>query len=112
MSLFSKIFRRSLACLLMGMSLSFSVFALDLDEAKSQGLIGETLSGYMEVVSGNGEAAALVAEINAKRKVQYQNIAAKNKISLTDVELLAGKKAIEKTPAGQFVKIGGHWKKK
>lgn len=112
MKLFTKIFRQPLALLLIGASLSLSVFALDLDEAKSQGLVGETLSGYLEVVSGNGEAAALVADINAKRKAQYQNIATKNKISLTDVELLAGKKAIEKTPTGQFVKIGGNWKKK
>lgn len=103
---------RSLMLLLAGITLSFSVFALDLDEAKARGLVGETLSGYLEVVSGNGEARDLVVEINAKRKAQYKNIAAKNNISLGDVELLAGKKAIEKTPAGQYIKIGGQWQKK
>jgi Uncharacterized protein conserved in bacteria len=103
---------RSLMLLLAGITLSFSVFAVDLDEAKARGLVGETLSGYLEVVSGNGEARDLVVEINAKRKAQYKNIAAKNNISLGDVELLAGKKAIEKTPAGQYIKIGGQWQKK
>jgi len=103
---------RPLMVFIATLALSFSVFALDLDDAKERGLVGETLSGYLEVISGNGEAASLVAEINAKRKAHYKNIAEKNNISLGDVELLAGKKAIEKTPAGQFVKIGGHWKKK
>ena len=32
--------------------------------------------------------------------------------ALKDVEQLAGKKAIDKTPAGQFVQVGGKWVKK
>ncbi|WP_319547487.1 YdbL family protein [Desulfogranum marinum] len=90
-----------------------SALALDLQSAKSQGLVGETPSGYLAPVEGgNAEAVKLVQSINAQRKAHYQGIANRNKTSLQSVELLAGKKAIEKSPAGHFVQINGQWKKK
>ena len=90
-----------------------SALALDLQSAKSQGLIGETPSGYLAPVQGgNAEVAKLVQSINAQRKAHYQKIANRNKTSLQSVEQLAGKKAIEKSPAGNFVQINGQWKKK
>lgn len=90
-----------------------SALALDLQSAKSQGLVGETPSGYLAPVKGgNAEAAQLVQSINAQRKAHYQNIANRNKTPLQSVEQLAGKKAIEKSPAGNFVLINGQWKKK
>ena len=89
------------------------VLALDLQAAKNQGLVGETPSGYLGVVaSGNAEAKQLADSINAKRKQEYEKIANNNKIPLKNVEQLAGKQAIDKTPAGQFIQIGGAWKKK
>lgn len=93
--------------------LGSSAFGLDLRSAKSQGLVGETASGYLaQVKSGNAEAARLVQDINAKRRAHYEKIAARNNTSLQAVEQLAGKKAIEKTPAGEFIKANGGWKKK
>lgn len=90
-----------------------SALALDLQSAKSQGLVGETPSGYLAPVQGgNAEAAQLVQSINAQRKAHYQNIASRNKTSLQSVEQLAGKKAIEKSPAGDLVQINGQWIKK
>ena len=86
--------------------------ALDLHSAKQQGLVGETANGYLAVVKPGGGAAALVAKINAQRKAQYQRIAAKNKISVSDVEALAGKKAVERTARGQYIRVGGSWRKK
>ena len=86
--------------------------ALDLHSAKQQGLVGETASGYLAVVKPGGGAAALVAKINAQRRAEYQRIAAKNKISAADVEALAGKKAIERTARGQYIRVGGSWRKK
>lgn len=91
-----------------------SAFALSLDQAKSQGILGETSSGYLAQVSGADlESAALMNEINRKRKVEYQKIAARNGTALNLVETLAGKQAIEKTPAGQYVQnSAGKWSKK
>ena len=92
--------------------LSMPANALNLAQAKAQGLVGETPSGYLAVVKSNAAASALVKDINAKRKAAYQNIARKNGQPLSTVEKLAGQKAIYNTPPGQYVKIGGSWKKK
>jgi len=101
-----------LLALLLGTS---SAFALSLDEAKGRGLVGETPTGYLAPVAGNPSPAvqALVRVINAKRRARYQEIAKKNGIAVADVEKLAGKKAIEKTPPGQYVRTpSGEWVKK
>ena len=88
-------------------------FALDLQTAKDQGLVGETPSGYLEAVkSPSPEVTALIDSINSQRKQKYKDIAARNNTSLEAVELLAGKKAIEKSGPGNFVKIGGSWQQK
>ncbi|MCB0345944.1 MAG: YdbL family protein [Bdellovibrionales bacterium] len=90
-------------------------FALDLDQAKARGLVGETPSGYLASVSDSvsPDVKALVSEINAKRKAEYQKIAKENGASVASVEKLAAEKAFQKTPAGQFVrKPSGEWVKK
>ena len=90
-----------------------TAYALDLRSAKDQGLVGETVSGYLAPVkTGDSAVQTLVSDINEKRKAHYQNIAQTNKTPLQTVEQLAGKKAISKTPAGQFVNDGSGWKKK
>ena len=90
-----------------------SAHAIDLGEAKQQRLVGETDTGYLAAVSSpNDEIRKLVNSINAKRKAQYEKIAKKNGVPLGEVEKLAAKKAIEKTPSGQMVRIGASWRKK
>ena len=89
-----------------------AALAMDIGEAKSQGLVGETATGYVAAVKSSREVDALVADINAKRKAQYQKIANKNGISLEAVEVRAGQRAIGKTPSGQFVNRGSGWEKK
>ncbi len=87
--------------------------ALSLDEAKAQGLVGETPSGYLEVIKPSPDANSLAAQINAERKKAYEQIAAKNGSPISAVELIAGKQAIDKAPAGTMVKLpNGSWKKK
>lgn len=103
-----------LACTLF-INLPNAAFAESLDEAKAKGLVGETQTGYLGSVSPSpsGSIAALVTEINAKRKEQYFAIAQKNGTPISAVEALAAKKAIEATPAGQFVQsASGSWTKK
>ena len=86
--------------------------SLDLKQAKAQGLVGETLTGYLAPVQNSPEVQKLVETINAKRREMYKKIAAKRGISLAAVEKLAGKKAIEKTPPGQFINLGKGWQRK
>jgi uncharacterized protein YdbL (DUF1318 family) len=94
--------------------ITLPAFALELADAKSQGLVGEVSSGYLGAVAPNaaGEVKALVERINDLRRKEYQKIAQKNGTPLAVVERIGGKKAVELTPAGQFVMIDGKsWRK-
>ena len=83
---------------------SISVCAMDLQNAKQRGLVGETPSGYLQSVQpGNGEVDKLVQSINAARKKQYQEIAQKRNTSLQAVEKLAEKQPLKRRrPASSF----------
>lgn len=88
-------------------------FALSLDEAKSQGLVGERQDGYLGVVTNNADATALVKDINSKRRALYADSAAKNGTSQAAVEAVAGQKAQSLTPGGQYIQgSNGSWVKK
>ena len=89
-----------------------NAFALSLQDAKAQGLVGEKNDGYLGVVKDGPGVAALVSEINGKRKQFYQETAAKTKASVSSVEQVAGTRAISETPSGQMVNTGGGWTKK
>lgn len=100
---------------LVGFLLPVVASAITLDEAKSSGLVGEKLDGYLGTVSNNPskEVVALVEDINKRRKASYQEIAKKNGTELKAVEMLAAEKAIAKTTQGQYIQLpNGNWGKK
>jgi len=91
---------------------SLSSWALDLDSAKQMGLVGEQTNGYLGLVaSGNAEAAALVVDINQKRRVKYQDIAGKQSVPLANIEKIAGEKLTQKAAAaGEYYQnAAGSW---
>ena len=96
-----------------GLFLSLATFAADMNTAKNQGFIGERADGYLGVVdqSAAGDIKALVREINAKRRAEYERIATANGISRQKVEALSGKKTIAKTRAGGWI-YRTRWEKK
>ena len=105
----------ALIIMLAGLGWSASSWAMDLHSAKSQGLVGEQPNGYLGLVkaSAGADVKAMMNDINAKRKKEYKKIAQRNKTDLNAIEALAGKKAIERTPSGQYVKLpSGQWTKK
>ena len=83
---------RTLPVLLVFALFSMPVSALNLDQAKAQGLVRETPRGYLVAVKSSAEVNALVNKINAGRKAEYQKIAKKRGTSLSAVEQLAGKR--------------------
>ncbi|KAA0892646.1 YdbL family protein [Pusillimonas sp. ANT_WB101] len=113
-------FRKFLMPVLLATSLvSTTAFSMDLSgamsnlgQAKSTGLLGEKPDGYLGVVAPQGDAAEIARLINDARRAEYQKLAKDNKIQLSDVETMAGKKALEKTPAGQYIQLNGKWIKK
>lgn len=100
-----------LSCLLL-ILMPLLAFGISLDEAKQQGLLGERLDGYLGIAkpSASPDTVSLMKDINNKRREVYKGIAAKNGTVLSAVEALAGQKAIEKTPSGQFImQPNGTW---
>jgi uncharacterized protein YdbL (DUF1318 family) len=92
-----------------------AVADLSLDAAKQQGLVGEDASGYLAAVvaAPSKEVRALVKSINDQRREEYERIAADNGIDVGDVEQLAGRKAIEKTLPGGYIRLpGSGWQTK
>jgi len=85
------------------MGLSSPVMALDLQTAKAQGLVGEMQTGYLGAVKSSADVNALVSKVNNARKQHYKKIAKRNNTSLDVVEVLAGKKAIDKASRGHFI---------
>lgn len=103
----------ALIIMLAGLGWSAPGWAINLQDAKAQGLVGEQPNGYLGLVKASPAAEALMKDINTKRKKAYQAIAQRNKTKLNVVETLAGKKAINRTPRGQYIKnAAGKWVKK
>ena len=85
---------------------------LTLGDTKQQGVLGERPDGYLGLVKPSAPAKTVefMKDINRKRRDVYKNIAKKNGTTLSSVESLAGKKAIQKTPSGQFImQPNGTW---
>lgn len=109
---FQKVLQKTVSVISLSLLLILPAYALDLSEAKSAGQVGETSTGYIAAIKPSTKVNALVADINSQRKVYYQKIANQNSISLQAVEARAGIKAIEKTPAGEFINSGSGWQLK
>lgn len=104
---------KKLSLVLVASTMAFSAWAISLDQAKQQGLVGEMPNGYLGVVVASSEASRLVDMVNKKRKDIYLNLARKNKISMQQVTKLAGEKSIAKTQSGHLIKnASGQWVKK
>ena len=104
---------KKLTFVLLTATMAFSAWAISLDDAKQQGLIGEMQNGYLGAVVDDTEVKNLVASVNEKRKSIYLNLARKNKITMEQVTALAGEKAFSKTQSGHFIQNAtGQWVKK
>lgn len=87
--------------------------ALTVEQAKQQGLVGETLSGYLAPVKPGADAQDLVTRINQARERQYQQVAVNNQVSTSDVAKLAGQKLVQRAGRGEYVRgINGQWLQK
>ena len=95
--------------------IALPVFALDLDAAKIQGLVGEQPDGYIGAVQSNpgGDVLQLVSSVNSQRRTHYQGISQSSNLPLATVESLAGAKLIQRVPSGQYVRNASRqWVKK
>ncbi|EDV0637831.1 YdbL family protein [Salmonella enterica] len=90
-----------------------SVWALTLDEARTQGRVGETLNGYLVALKNDAETQKLVLDINHARRASYQQLADSNHLPVDEVAKMAGQKLIERARPGEYVQgINGKWMRK
>ncbi|EHL9162134.1 YdbL family protein [Salmonella enterica] len=90
-----------------------SVWALTLDEARTQGRVGETLNGYLVALKNDAEIQKLVLDINHARRASYQQLADSNHLPVDEVAKMAGQKLVERARPGEYVQgINGKWMRK
>ncbi|GAB3463299.1 YdbL family probable chaperone protein [Azotobacter salinestris] len=111
--------RARIATLLVVLGLALPALAMNLNEAmgalsgaKARGQLGEMPNGYIGVVGAGDHAEEIARLINQARRAEYQRLARENGIKLGDVEAIAGQKALEKTPRGQYIQLNGKWIRK
>lgn len=92
-----------------------NAWAIDLDSAKSQGLVGEANNGYLAAVKtpASAEVRALIQEVNAKRRAEFERTAANTGATLEQVALRFYELAVQRTSPGHYYQDpGGRWQKK
>lgn len=92
-----------------------SAWAIDIKDAKDQGLVGEANTGFLAAVqpSASGEVRALIEDVNSQRRTSFENTAKKNGLTVAQVANRFYEIAVEKTQKGHYYQdAGGHWVKK
>ena len=89
-------------------------WAIDLQTAKEQGLVGEANTGYLAAVgTPSAEVRDLITEVNAKRKAEFERTAQKTGATLVQVRARFYELAVQRTAPGHYYQDpSGNWKKK
>ena len=106
--------KRLLAAILLVFAMQ-SAWAIDLHEAKAQGLVGEAKTGYLAAVETppSAEVRALISSVNTKRKAQFERTAQKTNTTVPQVANRFYELAVQKTRPGHYYQDrNGRWKKK
>ena len=94
---------------------SASAWAIDIQSAKQQGLVGEARTGYLAPVKtpASAEVQALVRDVNAKRRAQFERTAAKTNTTLAQVSNRFYELAVQRTASGNYYQDAqGRWVQK
>lgn len=92
-----------------------AAWAIDIDSAKGQGLVGESNSGYLAAVKtpASAEVQKLIDTVNAKRRSAFEKTAASTTATVEQVRYRFYQLAVQKTQSGHYYQdASGAWKKK
>ena len=92
-----------------------NAWAIDIDSAKSQGLVGEANNGYLAAVESpaSAEVRALIQQVNAKRRAEFEDTAKNTGATVTQVAFRFYELAVQRTKPGHFYQdASGRWQKK
>ncbi|BBJ67453.1 MULTISPECIES: YdbL family protein [Enterobacter] len=104
---------KRVALILLALGMNVQAATLTLNDARAQGRVGETLSGYLAPIQQDAETLALVNRINAARTESYQKLADSNNLPVDEVAKMAGQKLVARAQPGEYVKgINGKWLRK
>jgi len=106
---------RKLLATLMLILAAQSVWAIDLRDAKEQGLVGEARNGDLAAVTSSvsADVRALIAEVNAKRQAEFEATAAKTGATVVQVRARFYELAVQKTAPGHYYQdASGSWQRK
>ena len=104
---------KRVALILLALGMNVQAATLTLNDARAQGRVGETLSGYLAPIQQDAETLALVNRINAARTESNQKLADSNNLPVDEVAKMAGQKLVARAQPGEYVKgINGKWLKK
>lgn len=91
--------------------IAMPALALDLQQARTQGLVGEKTDGYVTAIKPSAEVNSLVSSVNAKRRTEYTKISKQNGQTADVVGKLAAPQILENLPSGsQYQDASGAWK--
>ncbi len=98
-------------------SIAFSGIALaqSLDQAKTDGLVGEKVDGYIAAVVPNPspELQALITSTNDGRREVYAGLAQRNGITVEEVGILSAEKLHAGAKSGEYIQsASGQWQRK
>lgn len=92
-----------------------SAWAIDLDSAKSSGLVGEANTGYLAAVKSpaSAEVQSLIQQVNTKRKEEFERTAKRTGATLEQVMVRFYELAVQRTAPGHYYQDkSGRWTKK
>jgi hypothetical protein len=81
---------------------SIAAYALDLQSARSQGLVAEKTDGFVKAVTDRLDVNTLVNEVNALRQNEYKRISGENGQPVSVVAKVASEQIVSKLPAGSL----------
>jgi uncharacterized protein YdbL (DUF1318 family) len=85
--------------------------AQSLNDLRKSGAIGERFDGFAE--ARDSSARGFADTVNAKRRAEYEKVAASEGISVDQVGRVFAQKIIAKLPKGAwYLPEGGSWKRK
>ena len=105
--------RQFVAALLLVLAFQ-GAWAVDIQTAKEQGLVGEANTGFLAAVgTPSAEVRDLITEVNAKRKAEFERTAKKTGATLVQVRARFYELAVQRTEPGHYYQdASGSWKKK
>lgn len=92
-----------------------SAWAIDLNTAKAQGLVGEANTGYLAAVQqpASAEVQALIREVNQGRRAQFERTARSTGTTVDQVAYRFYELAVQRTRSGNYYQdTSGRWVRK